>query len=383
MYFCNILQHIQPRVNLQTMIYGIVRFIFVVLVFWLASCSPSHQQAEEYYNQAIDLSQKGKDAEAIQLLEKAVKLDDEYFKAWYALGTINYHSGIYYKAIDAFKKAVELESEDYLANNYLGLSRARVGKFAEAIPNFEAAIEVCPDTLLPGETHTNLAASLVQTGNIQRALDFYKSGLDILVRSANPKDREIVHSTYYDAANSIAGAGALSSALPLYTMAIAIKPDFKEAMHYLAFTYFNLGQPDSAEKYWYKAISIDSAFYMPYGGLSKLRRTQKRTPEANNFLGLSEVYQGNIKVATAHFQNAILGNPAFGEAYYNLGLASAEIGNYSFAQTNLKKAMALLKDSHSPTAALSYMNTLQKNKTDSIPVHQSQTPNPIEKSFMF
>lgn len=365
------------------MIYGIVRFIFVVLVFWLASCSPSHQQAEEYYNQAIELSQKGKDAEAIQLLEKAVKLDDDYFKAWYALGTINYHTGIYYKAIDAFKKAVELETEDYLANNYLGLSRARVGKFAEAIPSFEKALEVCPDTLLPGETHTNLAASLVQTGNVQKALDYYKSGLDILVRSANPKDREIVHSTYFDAANSIAGAGALSSALPLYTMAIAIKPDYKEAMHYLALTYLNLGQPDSAEKYWFKALSVDSSFYMPYGGLSKLRRSQKRTPEANNFLGLFEVYQGKIQIANGHFQNAVFGNANFAEAYYNLGLTYAEMSKYDLAQVNLKKAMSLLKGSPFPQKALSYMNTKQKRDSDSTSVSASSSSNHIEKSFMF
>lgn len=365
------------------MLYGILRFIFVVLVFWLASCSPSHKQAEEYYYQAIELSQKGKDSEALPLLDKAVKLDDSYFKAWYALGTINYHSAVYYKAIDAFKKATSLEPDDYLSSNYLGLCLARVGRYQEAITSFEKAISVCPDTLLPGETHTNLAACLVQIGDIPRALDYYKSGLDILVRSSNPKDREIVPATYYDAANSIAGVGALESAIPLYSMAVAIKPDYKEAMHYLAFTYFNLGKADSAEKYWYKTISVDSTYSLPYGGLSKLRRSQHRTAEANNFLGLQEAYRGNTKLACGHFQNAIFGNLNFAEAYYNLGIAQAQLGNYSDAQNNLKKAASLIKNSPLPAIALSQTRSLQNTQSSKEGNQTTGANNSIETKFMF
>lgn len=379
-----------PEKLIKTMIYSIVRFLFVVLVFWLASCSPSRQQAESYYEEALVLSKSNKDTEAITLLEKAVKLDADYFQAWYALGTIYYHSDQFYKAADAFKQAVSVEAEDFLANNYCGLSNARVGKYQDAIPYFEKAIQVCPDTLLPGETHTNLAASLVQIGEINKALDYYKSGLDILVRSANEKDRAIVPATYYDAANTLAGAGALQSAIPLYSMAIAIKPTFKEAMNFLALTHFNLGALDSAEVYWLKAVAVDSSYPAPYGGLSKLKKMQKKSWEANNFLGLQEAYKGNLQIAYGHFQNAIFGNPNFTAAYYNLGLSAALLGKYDIAISHLKKAHAAMVQSPMPSAALSYIFAKQRKEKDaehwkntSLSMQDQKKIPPIEKSFMF
>lgn len=381
--------NIPKRIN-NTMIYSIVRFLFVVLVFWLASCSPSRQQAETYYEQALALSKSNKDTAAIGLLEKAVKLDADYFQAWYALGTIYYHSDQYYKAADAFDHAVKLEEDDFLSHNYCGLSNARVGKYQDAISHFEKAISVCPDTLLPGETHTNLAASLVQIGEINKALDYYKSGLDILVRSANEKDRALVPATYYDAANTLAGAGALQSAIPLYSMAIAIKPNFKEAINFLALTHFNMGALDSAEVYWLKAIAVDSGYPAPYGGLSKIRKLQKKSWEANNFLGLQEAYKGNMNIAYNHFQNALFGNPNFTAAYYNLGLSCALLGKYDLALTNLKKAHNIMAQSPLPAAALSFLFAKQHKdkeaeqwKRISDATQKANAIPPIEKSFMF
>lgn len=102
-------------------------------------------QAEVLNNQAADLIDAGKFAEAIQLLREAIALRSDYTIAYGNLGTAFYGEGRMPEAAVALKKAIALKSnfaEDY---NKLGAIYARTGKSNEAVALFERANELQPD----------------------------------------------------------------------------------------------------------------------------------------------------------------------------------------------------------------------------------------------
>lgn len=73
--------------------------------------------------------------ELIKIYEKALKVDDTYFKTWTNLGDSYFLNGEYKKAIKYFKKAIELNEIGYQEYWFLADTYFKLGKYDLALEN--------------------------------------------------------------------------------------------------------------------------------------------------------------------------------------------------------------------------------------------------------
>jgi tetratricopeptide (TPR) repeat protein/TolB-like protein len=168
----------------------------------LKDVTTSSIEAYRYYAEGVDLHQRGREREAVPLLEKAVEVDPSFAMAYGKLAVVHnnlihltlseeyakralehverltpreryYLEGVYYsrrtdgigRAIEAYKKAVDLypdhaSSRHNLANIYDSLQR-----YQEAIPQYE---ELRRRGMTFPSTHGNLAGAYAKTGNFDK-----------------------------------------------------------------------------------------------------------------------------------------------------------------------------------------------------------------------
>lgn len=80
--------------------------------------------------------------EAIELLDKLIKLEPENSKGYWQLGWEFYNKGNDDKAIENYNKCIQLENNNALAYNNLGAAYQRLGKYSEALSAYEKAMSL-------------------------------------------------------------------------------------------------------------------------------------------------------------------------------------------------------------------------------------------------
>jgi tetratricopeptide (TPR) repeat protein len=141
-------------------------------------------------------SNTGNLEEALNALEKALSIDDEFAFAYRNIGNV-YLSVFQHskskdnleKSIQNYKRAVELEPDYGAAYNSLGVAYKEAGQTDEAIPCWERAFELRPDV---GYPLLNLGLAYMEMGNKTKALDYlekYKKGF---YHSLPPLDKQRV-----------------------------------------------------------------------------------------------------------------------------------------------------------------------------------------------
>ena len=88
---------------------------------------------------------KDSDAETIEALKQAVKINPDYAKAHYNLGLAYGNLGMHKEEIEAYKQAIRIDPDYAKAHNNLGLAYGKSGKYKEAIEAFKQAIRINPD----------------------------------------------------------------------------------------------------------------------------------------------------------------------------------------------------------------------------------------------
>jgi polysaccharide biosynthesis/export protein len=81
-------------------------------------------EAKRLYKEGVKYGLAGLFPQAIQILERSVKLDPENADAHFALGHAYYDLKQYRNAVESFKKVVELNPKDSQARDRLGLARS-------------------------------------------------------------------------------------------------------------------------------------------------------------------------------------------------------------------------------------------------------------------
>lgn len=89
------------------------KLIILILLLIFSGCD--FTTAEDYNNQAVELSQKGKYVQAISLLDKAIKKKDNYRPALLNRGKYKENIGDLYGAIQDYEKVIEFDSDNTLA----------------------------------------------------------------------------------------------------------------------------------------------------------------------------------------------------------------------------------------------------------------------------
>jgi|UniRef100_UPI0040295D92 tetratricopeptide (TPR) repeat protein len=100
------------------------------------------------------LQDQGKIDEATFMYNKAIELDNKYYKAYYNLGNIYLQDGRPNMAIEQYKKVIKLKPEYPYAHYNLGCAYIKLGKYGKA--KFELLTAIDLKNTVP-DFHYNLA----------------------------------------------------------------------------------------------------------------------------------------------------------------------------------------------------------------------------------
>lgn len=124
------------------------------LRLWADAAEKSPNKPRTNKNYGVMLASKGKYAEGIKYLQKAVNMEPENADYWGNFGTAYLRAGLYDDASGKFLKAFELsqigsdedkkKSAQYM-NDY-GVSMVQLGRAKEALDAFEKSLELRPDS---------------------------------------------------------------------------------------------------------------------------------------------------------------------------------------------------------------------------------------------
>ena len=157
----------------------------------------------------------------MQLQEAMARHDVEKnpadFEAQYNLAAMLMARGKQADAIQHFEQAVRLHPQDATANNALGASLLAVGRFGEAIPYFSAALKTQPDNF---DAHYNLANALASQDKFVDAIEHYRAAVRLRPDDANAEA---------NLGGALAETGNLAEAKVHLQRALQIDPNHKLA----------------------------------------------------------------------------------------------------------------------------------------------------------
>ncbi len=94
------------------MVKKLITILFLVLAFSIPAFADDIQDATIYYNEAIDLYSNEETDKAIELFEKAVELDPNFYEAHYNLAQILISVNRYEEALKSLEKIAKLKPDD-------------------------------------------------------------------------------------------------------------------------------------------------------------------------------------------------------------------------------------------------------------------------------
>jgi type IV pilus assembly protein PilF len=107
---------------------------------WARTSPDKRDEALRYYRLGQVQIDQGKTLQAIEAVNKALKLDPENAEAHYLLGFIRYQQSEYKLAEKEFRKALKLNPYYTDAHNHLGLVYREMKDYDEALSEFRAAL---------------------------------------------------------------------------------------------------------------------------------------------------------------------------------------------------------------------------------------------------
>ena len=106
----------------------------------MASRSEKRDDAQRYFRLAQVQYEQGSTRNAIESVQKALKLDPDYAEAHYYLGFIHYQQSEYKPAEKEFRRAIHLNSYYTDAHNHLGLVYREMKEYDKALSEFQTAL---------------------------------------------------------------------------------------------------------------------------------------------------------------------------------------------------------------------------------------------------
>jgi len=107
---------------------------------WARTSPDKRDEALRYYRLGQVQIEQGKTLQAIESVDKALKIDPENAEAHYLLGYIRYQQSEYKPAEREFRKALKLNPYYTDAHNHLGLVYREMKDYDKALVEFRAAL---------------------------------------------------------------------------------------------------------------------------------------------------------------------------------------------------------------------------------------------------
>ena len=286
--------------------------------------------------------------EAISELDKAIKLNPKYAKAYQIRGVVYLKGkGQYDKAISDYTRAIEINPKLAIAYNNRGFVYIGTGEYDKAISDYTRAIEINPKDAY---AYKNRGFAYAEgKGYCDEGISDYTKAIEI-----NPKDAY----AYNNRGLAYECTGQYDKAIADYSRTIELNP-------YLALPYLNRAaayfyHKEEYDKAWedvHKAQSLGLGNVRPvflralreasglkeqsgpeYGPTYKLR-----FPAAEYYFGRGRAYyhEGQYDKAISDYTKAIEINPKYAEVYFKRGFDYYHTGQYDKAISDYTKAIEI------------------------------------------
>ena len=248
---------------------------------------------------------------AAKSLEKLSRMEPDSSEVFYHLGLAHQKTGDEEKSAAAFKRVVELDPSSLPALFLLGQMKEKAGKTEEAIALYESALEKMPDNSSLRMQIVMLHAGRSDLASVERVLEYFKDDANAPVE-----------------ANLWLGVTAESrkdwdAALQYYLKAQA-QADNPEIHIRLASIYSHLGKVGE---------TLES--------LKTLIDKNPLSAQYRYFMGLAYLDLKKPKKAIPHFTKAVELKADFSSAYFQLGVAHDQLGDWAKAEALFRQAVAV------------------------------------------
>ena len=134
---------------------------------------------------AVFLSEQGKSAEAVEQMQKAVKLSPKDAALWYLLGLGQVENNDEPGALESFTEALKIEPKDVRMLFNRALLNERVGKFEAAVFDLENASKIEPNN---ADFPYTIAVFYYQRNDLKNAAKYSKEALKINPNHQNARE---------------------------------------------------------------------------------------------------------------------------------------------------------------------------------------------------
>lgn len=212
--------------------------------------------------------------------------------------------------------------------------------------------------------YTNLGLLYKDTNRLIEAEGVFKKSISIV---NNPTVRNALGTVYRKLSNSKDSVDSknsyIDSAIKQYNLALALKPNYTEALNNLANAYYIKGDLQNSIIAFKKAININPYIDEVHNNLGLIYQQNKNYREAeNSFLNALGVNNKNFKTyinlgtlsfieknydqALTNYLEAVKIKPDYSDGYYNIGVTYETKGKTDKAREYYKKALQI-NPSHS------------------------------------
>ena len=177
----------------------------------------------------------GKKDEAIAAYKKAIELNPYFWFNYNLLGTTSYRFGMYDQALAAFKKVIELDPNNAPAYANMGVIYFTQNKWSDAVTTFEKSLSLKPTA----DTYSNLATQYFYLHKYDKAVENYEKAIAL-----GPKDQFLMGnlaSGYWWAGDKPKALKAYDEAIVLASKELQVNPRDANVMGNLALYYAEKG----------------------------------------------------------------------------------------------------------------------------------------------
>lgn len=199
---------------------------------YILSLYPDH--ADSLHNLGLLALQSGNAASAVELIDRAIKLNDR-------IGEYHYNIALAWRALNRLdqvathlQRAIELRPDHALAHLNLGNIRREQGRLADAVTCYERARSLDPNS---AAALVNLANVLSEQGRWETAVAAYRQALAL-----DSKNAEAHHSL----GAALMAQGKAGEAIAHFEATVALRPDLAAGYESLSAASLTVGNLDVA-----------------------------------------------------------------------------------------------------------------------------------------
>ena len=202
-------------------------------------------KADDFFIQGVDKQKKGDKQGGILAYNEAIRLNPNFFEAYYNRGIVRNELGDKPGAIADFNQSLKINPNLAEAYGNRGIVRKDLGDKPGAIDDFNLALKINPNY---DKAYYNRGIVRNELGDKPGAIDDYTQSLKI-----NPNDAL----AYYNRGGVRKDLGDKPGAIDDYNQAIKINPNYDKAYYNRGIVRYDLGDKQAAIADYNQAIKIN------------------------------------------------------------------------------------------------------------------------------